>query len=153
MKKSTHGARCVVYKRLYIYVGPHLLLANTTGGSPAAPPGAERNVTARDGCLASTRHNKYLVEALCSQISLLSFLGMLVLSMFLQFASWQKLHFTAVPFKAYQTQSICAGTMKFGQHLCQTHTNIQKQCDLNFCPGQLLYSKLCRSCTERKSLA
>jgi hypothetical protein len=29
--------------------------------------------------------------------------------------------------KARQTKSICAGTTKLGQNLCQTHTNTQKK--------------------------
>jgi hypothetical protein len=32
------GAQCVVYKRLNMLVGPHLLYANMTGGGKARPP-------------------------------------------------------------------------------------------------------------------
>ncbi len=72
-------------------------------------------------------HDKYLVEALCLTNISFSFQGMLVLS-------WpnpclhygKKPHFSVVPFKVCQTKNIWAGTMKFGQHLGQTHTNTQK---------------------------
>ncbi len=38
----------------------------------------------------------------------------------------KKPHFSVAPFNARQTKSISAGTTKFGQHLCQIHTNTQK---------------------------
>jgi hypothetical protein len=39
--------------------------------------------------------------------------------------------------KARQTKSICAGTMKHGQNLCQTYTNTQKNCRLQPFSGTL----------------
>ncbi len=78
-------------------------------------------------------------------------------SVFLQYAASKQLR----NFQAYQTKSICAGTMKLGQLLCQTHTNTQKKFQVaaifrdnailifimvNFCE-----SKLYCSCIEWKS--
>jgi hypothetical protein len=60
--------------------------------------------------------------------------------------------------KARQTKSICAGTMKLGQNLCQTHTNTQKKYQVpaifrdiairilvkvHFCESKLYKAKKC----------
>jgi hypothetical protein len=59
--------------------------------------------------------HKYLFQSLGHAI----FFG----SLFLQCALSKKLP----KFQSLQTKSICAGTMKLGQHLCQTHANAQKK--------------------------
>jgi hypothetical protein len=53
MKKTYPGAQCVVYK-LYMYVGPHLLLANMKGGSPFPRREQRRGSTTRAGCWTGT---------------------------------------------------------------------------------------------------